>query len=236
LTVDIDKAVVCRLKHSGRKFEILVNPNRALDFKRGAKIDIRDVLAYPSIYKDVSSTDVVPESDLQKTFGTTDPFKIAEKIVRDGELQLTTEQKREMTEQKRTQVAELISRRGTNPQTNAPHPPQRVLAAMDKAGVSIDAFQDAELQFDRVVKALRTLLPISFQRVTIAIRVQPQYAGRVYPILKGMGTTRKEQWLNDGSLQVELEVLGGMQQELFDKLANLTHGSFESKIVSKVDA
>ena len=98
MTVDIDKAVVCKLKHSGRKFEILVNPNRALDFKRGAKIDIRDILAYPSIYKDVSSTDVVPEADLQKTFGTTDPFKIAEKIVREGELQLTTEQKRALVE------------------------------------------------------------------------------------------------------------------------------------------
>ena len=236
MAVDVDKAVVCRLKHSGRNFEILVNPDRALAFKKGAKVDIRDVLAYPSIYKDVSSTDVVAEGDLQKAFGTTDPFKIAEKVLREGELQLTTEQKRAMTEQKRTQVADIISRRGINPQTNAPHPPQRVLAAMDKAGVSIDPFADAELQFDRVVKALRTLLPISFQRVTIAIRVQPQHAGRVYSILKGMGTTRKEQWLNDGSLQVELEVLGGMQQELFDKLASLTHGSFESKVVSKVDA
>ncbi|MFH1623484.1 MAG: ribosome assembly factor SBDS [Candidatus Aenigmatarchaeota archaeon] len=235
MAVDVDKAVVCRLKHSGRKFEILVNPSRAFEFKKGAKVDMRDILAYPSIYKDVSSTDVVAEDDLQKAFGTVDPFKIAEKILRDGELQLTTEQKRGMVEQKRMQIAEIISRRGTNPQTNAPHPPQRVLAAMEKAGVNIDAFTDADLQFDRVVKALRTLLPISFQRVTIAIRVQPQHAGRVYSILKGMGTTKKEQWLNDGSLQVEIEVLGGMQQELFDKLANLTHGNFESKVVSKVD-
>jgi ribosome maturation protein Sdo1 len=107
---------------------------------------------------------------------------------------------------------------------------------MDQAGVNIDPFQDAELQFDRTVKALKALLPISFQRVTIAVRVQPQYAGRVYSILKGAGTTRKEQWLGDGSLSVEIEVLGGMQQELFDKLAGLTHGSFESKVVSRMDA
>jgi len=230
LTVGVDKAVVCRLKHAGRTFEILVDPRKALEYKKGAKLSVQDVLAYPSIYKDVGA------ADLQKNFGTADPFKIAEKILRDGELQLTTEQKRELTAQKRLQVAELISRRGINPQTNAPNPPQRILAAMDQAGVNIDAFQDAELQFDRTVKALKALLPISFQRVTIAIRVQPQYAGRVYSILKGMGTTRKEQWLSDGSLSVEIEVLGGMQQELFDKMATLTHGSFESKVVSKLDA
>jgi len=36
-------------------------------------------------------------------------------------------------------------------------------------------------------------------------------------------------------LQVEVEVLAGMQQELFDKMADLTHGSFESKIVKRTD-
>ena len=236
MTVDVDKSVVCRLKHAGRTFEIMVDPRKALEFKKGGKLSVQDVLAYPSIYKDVSGADLVPEADLQSNFGTADPFKIAEKILRGGELQLTTEQKRELTAQKRLQIAELISRRGINPQTDAPHPPQRILAAMDQAGVDIEPFQDAELQFDRVVKALKAILPISFQRVTIAIRVQPQYAGRVYSILKGMGTTRKEQWLSDGSLSVEIEVLGGLQQELFDKMANLTHGSFESKVVSKVDA
>jgi ribosome maturation protein SDO1 len=235
LTVDVDKAVVCRLKYSSRKFEILVDSKRALEFKRGANINLNDILAYPSIYKDVSSTDIVPEQDLQKVFGTTDIFKIAEKILRGGEIQLTTEQRKEMLEQKRTQIAELISARGINPQTNTPHPPQRILGVMDKAGINIDPFKDAELQVDAVVKALKALLPITFQRVTIAIRVQPQYAGRVYSILKGLGTVTKEQWLNDGSLQVEIELLAGMQQELFDKMANLTHGSFESKIVKRTN-
>lgn len=235
MTVDVGKAVICRLKHSGQKFEILVDSKKALEFKKGAKIDLNDVLAYPSIYKDVSSTDVVAEHDLQKIFGTTDIFKIAEKIIKDGELQLTTEQRKEMLEQKRAQISEIISKRSINPQTNTPHPPQRVLNAMDKAGVILDPFMDAELQVDRVVKALKTLLPISFQRVTIAIRVQPQYAGRVYSILKSSGTITKEQWLDDGSLQVEIEVLGGMQQDFFDKVASLTHGSFESKIVKKID-
>jgi ribosome maturation protein SDO1 len=235
LTVDIDKAVTCRLKHAGQKFEILVDPKKALEFKSGAKLDMNDIIAYPSIYKDMSSTDTVPQSDLQKVFGTTDVLRIAERILREGELQLTTEQRRELLTQKQTQIANIISSRGVNPQTNTPHPPQRIIGAMEKAGVKVDPFVDAELQVDAVAKSLRALLPISFQKVTIAIRVQSQYAGRVYPILKGIGTIRKEQWLNDGSLQVQVEVLAGMQQELYDKLAGMTHGNFESSVVSKVD-
>jgi len=223
------------LKYSGQKFELLVDSKKALEFKKGVRVDLNDILAYPSIYKDVSSAEAVAEHDLQRVFGTTDVFKIAEKILRDGELQLTTEQRKEMVEQKRTQIVEIISKRGINPQTNAPHPPQRILNALDKTGINIDPFTDAELQVDAVVKALKVLLPISFQRVTIAIRVQPQYAGRVYSILKGIGSVKKEQWLNDGSLQVEVDVLAGMQQELYDKMASLTHGSFESKIVKRSD-
>lgn len=233
--MDVDKAVVCRLKYSGQKFEILVDPRKALEFKKGVKISLDDILAYPSIYKDISSTDLTAEQDLQKVFGTVDVFKIAERILREGELQLTTEQRRGMVEQKRAQIADFISKRSINPQTGTPHPPQRILNAMDKARVNVDPFTDAELQVDVIVKALKALLPISFQRVTIAIRVQPQYAGRVYSILKSIGTVNKEQWLNDGSLQVEIDVLAGMQQELFDRVASLTHGSFESKIVRKMD-
>jgi len=223
------------LKRSGQKFEILVDSKKALEFKKGIKIDLNDILAYPSIYKDVSSTDVVAEQNLQKVFGTTDVIKISEKILRDGELQLTTEQRRDMVGQKQKKIAEIISKRGINPQTKTPHPMQRIENAMEKAGVKIDPFTDAELQVDAVVKALKVLLPISFQRVTIAIRVQPQYAGRVYSILKGIGTVNKEQWLNDGSLNVEIEILAGMQDDLFDKMAKLTHGNFESKIIKRIN-
>jgi len=235
LPVDIDKAVACRLKHSGQTFEILCDPKKALEFKKGANIDMNDILAYPSIYRDVSSTKAVPDDELQKVFGTTDPFKIAERIIRKGDLQLTTEQRKEMVEQKKAQIVDIISKRGVNPQTNVPHPPQRILNAMQKAGVKIDPFADAEMQVDAIVKTLKTHIPISFQRVRIAIRVQPQYAGRVYSILKGIGTVKKEQWLNDGSLQIEIEMLAGVQQELFDKMATLTHGNYESTIVKKTD-
>jgi len=235
LPIGVDKAVTARLTRAGQKFEILVDPNKALEFKKGIKLDMNEVLAYPAIYHDVRNTEMVAEQDLQKNFGTTDIFKIAEKIIRDGELQLTTEQRREMTEKKKNQIVEIISKKGINPQTNAPNPPQRVLNAIDKAGIHIDPFIDAELQIDKILKALKPLLPISFQRVTMQIKIPPQFAGKSYSTLKGLGTIKNEQWLNDGSLQVNLEMMGGMQSELFDKLASLTHGNYESKIIKKED-
>jgi len=233
--VGVDKAVVARLTHSGQKFEILVDPNKALDFKKGMKIDMNEIVAIPGVYKSVSNTERVSDQDLQKVFGTRDVFKIAERIIKNGELQLTTEQRREIVERRKNQIAEIISKKGINPQTNAPNPPQRILNAMEKAGINIDPFLDAEQQIDRVLKSIKEFLPIKFQKITFQIKIPPQYAGKSYNILKNAGTISNEQWLNDGSLQVNVTILGGLQGEFFDKLSSITHGNFNSSIVKKED-
>ena len=235
LSVSIEKSVVARLNYAQQKFEILVDPNKAMDFKNGKMIPMEEVLAYPIIYKDVKTTEAVPEKDLQKAFGTTDAMKIAPKILKEGEIQITTEQKREMTEQKKHLIATLISKRGINPQTNTPHPEQRILNAMQQAVVSIDPFMDAELQLDKVVKAIKPMLPLKFQNVTLQVKVPPQFAGKSYSVIKSAGKITSEQWLNDGSLQVTVEMLAGAMDDFAQKLANMSHGNFESKVLKRED-
>lgn len=234
MVVSLEKAVTARLVSSGQKFEILVDANKALDLKRGKTVNMNEVLAYPAIYKDVRSSEAVSSQDLQKAFGTTDVLKIAEKIIKEGEVQLTTEQKRSMVEEKKNQIASIISKRGINPQTNTPHPMQRILNAMKETGVNIDPFIDAELQVDKVVNAIKALLPIRFQKVTLQIKIPAQYSGRIHSVLKESGSVKQEQWLADG-LQAVIEILAGVQDEVTQKIANLTHGDFELKVIKRED-
>ena len=88
--VDVDKAVVSRLKKGGMKFEVLVDPVKALEVKKGKQINLDEILAYPGVYHDVRRGDAIPEDELQKSFGTVDIYKIAKKILMEGELQFTT--------------------------------------------------------------------------------------------------------------------------------------------------
>jgi len=214
----------------------LVEPNKALELKRGMKVSMEEILAYPAIYRDARTTDMIAEQDLQKVFGTTDVFKIAEGIIKKGELQLTTEQRRGMVEQKKNQIVAIISKRGINPQTNLPHPPQRILSVVEKSGINIDPFVDAELQIDKVLEKIKPLIPIKFQKVTLSIKVPAQYAGRSYSVLKSFGTIINEKWLDDGSLKVNLQMLAGLQTELFKKMSDLTHGDFQSETIKREDA
>ncbi len=52
--VNIDEAIIARLESHGEKFEILVDPDLAADFKNPERDDviIEDVLAVEDIFKD----------------------------------------------------------------------------------------------------------------------------------------------------------------------------------------
>ena len=56
---------------------------------------------------------------------------------------------------------------------------------------------------------------------------------KCFQTLKQYGTVSKERWLNDGSLNVILEIPAGLQEELEIDLNRLTKGHIETEIVEK---
>jgi ribosome maturation protein SDO1 len=233
--VSLEEAVIARLQIGGRKFEILVDPERALSFRRGAPMAIENVLATPFVFRDVRAAERVAEHELKVTFGTTDVNLIAQKILREGEIQLTTEQRRAMVKKKKAQIAHIISRRGIDPHTDSPHPPDRILRAMDEAGVKVDPFVEAEQQVEVVVRSISTHLPIKLQRRVIRLRIPPQFASKIYPLLKKYGEFVGERWLADASLEVDVRILAGLQEEMFRRISVLTSGNFTSRVIERED-
>jgi Predicted exosome subunit len=136
---------------------------------------------------------------------------------------------------KKESIATLISKRTINPQTNTPHPPQRILNAMEKAGVNIDPFLDAEVQIEKVLKAIKPILPIKFEKTLLQIKIPPQFVGKAYSIITKAGEVKSEEYLGDGSLQIQIEIFSGVQDEFFRKLAEITKGNYESKVLKKVE-
>ncbi|MBI4177472.1 MAG: ribosome assembly factor SBDS [Candidatus Aenigmarchaeota archaeon] len=225
----MDNAVIARLAKAGEKFEILVDPVKAHEFRKGKDVKIDDILAYPGVFHDARKADRIQDSVTQKIFGTTDAKRIAEKILRDGEIQLTTEQRRKMVEDKKTQIANMIARNAVNPQTNAPHPQQRIINAMNEANVHIDPFEPAQDQVDAAVKAIKTLLPIKIEVVAIELRIPAQYAGKASSVIRGMTTVKKDSWDGDGSYSCIIELPSGLAAEMLQRLNKITEGRIESK-------
>ena len=232
--VSVEEAVIARLSKEHEHFEIMVDSELALELKRGGQVDIENVLAVRGVFKDAKKGERVPDEDLQKHFGTVNIQEIARKIVTDGQIQLTTEQRRKMTEEKRKQIADIISKQGINPQTKLPNPPTRIMNAMDQAHVVVDPFRKANEQVKGVVDQINSIVPISFERVEVAIKVPLDSAGRVSSLIRNMVQLKKEEWKSDGWIGL-VEMPAGMQGEIYEKLNSMTSGKAEAKVVRHLE-
>lgn len=229
--VKLEDAVIARLSSHGTTFEVLVDPDAAMAMKGGQDVAIADALASDKIFKDSKKGEAAAEEMLKKVFGGTDVFKVAEEIIRRGEVQVTTEQRRKMREQRYSQVVSTISKRAINPQTGLPHPPSRIESALEEARVHVDEFKSAEEQIPDIVKALRPILPLKFEMRRIAIKVPMSYVGKAQNLVRKMSKVQKDEWLKDGSWAALVEIPAGVQADFFDKLNNITKGEVETKVV-----
>jgi ribosome maturation protein SDO1 len=221
---------IARLTHEGEHFEILVKPDPALSFRLGKGTTLAEALVSDLIYSDANKGTRPSEEKLRKAFSTTDNLKIAETILRRGMLQLTTEQRKQMTEDRRRQIIAFIARHCIDPKTNLPHPPMRIENAMEQIHYPIDPFKETEEQAKDIIKLLRPILPLKIEQVLVNVSIPAQYASRAYGSVKGFGTIRKEEWRADGSWFATVEMPAGLYAPLLEKLGTLTKGTAEAKI------
>ncbi|MBI5228174.1 ribosome assembly factor SBDS [Candidatus Micrarchaeota archaeon] len=226
----LDKAILAVYEKGGNKFELYIDPDAAYAYLDKRKPDLKNMLVSEEVYADARKAEKAKPSDLQKVFGTTDIMLILEFIIKHGEVQLTTEQKRKKAEEKRKQIITILMREAIDPRTSAPHPQLRIENAMEEARVHIEPFKDAREQLDEVVKALRPLLPMKFEKVRIAVKVPAAFAHKCYGTLKSYGI-QKEEWTKSGELIAVVEMFAGMQSEFYDKINKLTAGQIETKII-----
>ena len=226
-----DRYTVARIARDGEHFEILVKPQHALDFRMGKGYTISEILAIDTIFTDANKGTKASEEKLKKAFGTLDVLQIAELILRKGQLQLTTDQRRQLTEDKRKQIVTFISRNCIDPKTNMPHPPIRIEQAMERVHYSIDPFREVEEQANEIIKLLRPLLPIKMEKINVEVRLPTEHAARAYGAVKGFGTIKREEWRSDGSWHGVIEMAAGSYAPLLEKLGEITRGSAEAKIV-----
>ncbi|MEM0087350.1 MAG: ribosome assembly factor SBDS [Thermofilum sp.] len=225
------RLTVARLEKGGKRFEIFVDVEKAWLFKSGEQINIRDIVEGEFIYYDARQGLKASEGELKKFFGTSDPYQVAELILRKGELLLTSEQRRELIEAKRRQIIEFIARNAVDPRTNTPIPPKRIELALQEAKVGVDPFQPVETQVAEILKKLRMILPLKIARALVLVSSPPQYASKVRALASKMGKIVKESYGSDGSLNLELEIPAGMQSALIEKVAESTRGGGEVKLL-----
>lgn len=222
---------IARLEKGGDRFEIDVDPDLAVAFKKGEDVDIHDVLKAGHIFHDVKKGLVASDLKMEELFSTKDVFEVASIIIKHGLIQVSQEYRNKKLEEKKKRILNVIHRNGIDPKTGLPHPIVRIENAFKEAKISITENQGEEAIIRDIIKKLRPILPIKFEVREIEVSIPSKYASKAYGVVKSFAKVLKESWQGDGSWSGVIEIPAGMQEEFFDKLNSMTHGGVSSRLV-----
>jgi len=211
---------LARIKQAGKNFEIVVDLEDALKFKKGESDFIE--AEGDKIFTDSKKGQVASGSDLQSSFGTTDTKEIVEKIVKSGEVLVTQEQRSAEQEQKFKQVVDFLTSNAVDPQTGNPHTSERIKNALKQSHVNIKN-TNVENQIKDILLEISKIIPIKLETKRVKITIPAIHTGKVYGVISQYKD--QETWLDDGSLEVVVEVPSGIIMDFYDKLNSVTHGS-----------
>lgn len=209
-----------RIKKAGKNFEIIVDLDEALAFKKGSGSSAG--AESDRIFKDLKKGLVASQEDLKEAFGTTDAQIIIERIVKEGEILTTQDYRDEEREKKEKQVVDFLAVNSMDPRTGNPHTAERIRSALEQAHVNIKNVP-AENQINEIMREIEKIIPITIKIKKIKVTIPAIHTGKAYGVINPYKSD--EEWENDGSLKVTLNVPAGMVMEFYDKLNSVTHGS-----------
>ena len=215
--VSLDDAVIARLEKGGKRYEILVDPDLVDPWKKDPdSVELDDLLATDEVWHDAKAGDRPTEEKLVGVFGTTDLAECVAKILMDGSVQLTTDQRKKMVADKRTAIIAEIAMLAIDPKTKLPHPPQRIENALDEARFSVDPFIPVDKQVKTAVDEIRPLIPLSFTTVKLAFKISGSNYGSVLSMVRE--DILREEWLANGDWAFTVEVPAGMKIDYIAKV------------------
>jgi len=211
---------IARIKKNGMNFEVLVEMENALKFRKGQS----DYLTVEGgrVFTNIKRGDVASKNDLEIAFKTTNADEIGKMIVKSGEVLTDQDHRDEEREKKIKQVVDFLSKNAVDPQTGNPVTPDRIKSAIEQAHVQIKN-APIDSQIKEILDRLSTVMPIKIETKRIKITVPAIQTGKAYGLVAQY--KEKENWLNDGSLEVIVSIPAGITLDFYDKLNSLTHGS-----------
>ena len=216
--------VIVRYVSKGEKFEMIVDSELAWEYRLGKRTSLENILISDTIYKDANKGERATVASLQKVFGTTDVMKIADIIIKKGDLPITAERRNRLIEENRKKIINIITRNCIDSRTNAPLPPSRVENILKELKVRIDPFASAEEQATEIIKEIKKVIPIKIAKAIIQIQIPVEYASKTYnQVIAKMSTVVNSNWKNDGSWEGEVEIPAGIQETFIQKINEISN-------------
>ncbi len=227
---NLENTVVAKLKKDGHDFEILVYPFIAWDYRHNHPgVTIEQVVAFDEVYSDVQKANTASKELLIECFNTDNIHKIADKIIRDGEVQLTTSQKQLLAENREKEIIDYIAKNAHDPKAKTPIPVQRLVNAFIELKIKINITKQKEKEIEEIIDKLKRIMPISLEKIIIDVEVPALYTGKASAVIYKYEVV-EQNWLPSGDLFCKIKIPAGTKQQLVSDLNNVTHGNIVLRV------
>ncbi len=215
-----------RIKKGGKHYEILVDLDEALKFKKGDG-NINSAVLNDAVFHNLKSGERSSQDDLEINFGTSDFMAVAEKIIKTGEVVRTTESIKGEQDKKYKQVVDFLVKNAVGA-NGRPYTPDRIMKALKEAHVNVKN-KPVEMQVEEILDQLGKVLSVKVERKKVKLLIPAIHSGKAYGIVKEFMI--REDWKNNGDLEVLVEIPSGIVMDFYDKVNGATQGSVMSEEV-----
>jgi ribosome maturation protein SDO1 len=213
-----------RINKDGKHFEILVDLDEALKFRKDEG-NFNSAVIGDAVFHNLKSGERASSDSMEVAFGTSDFEEVATAIIKTGEVVKTADFMKGEQDKKYKQVVDFLVRNAVSPE-GRPYTPDRIMKALKEARVNVKN-KPVESQVEEILEDLSKVLPIKVERKKVKLLVPAVHSGKAYGIVKEFMV--REDWKNNGDLEVVVEVPSGLLMDFYDNINGATQGSVMSE-------
>jgi len=213
-----------RIKRGGKHYEVLVDLDEALKFRKGEG-NINSAVLGDAVFHNLKSGERCSMDDLDAQFGSNVFEVVAEKIIKSGEVVRTEESMKKNQDLQYKQVVDFLVRNAVSPE-GRPYTPDRIMKALKEARVNVKN-KPIEMQVTEILDQLSKVLAVKIERKKVKLLIPAIHSGKAYGVVKEFKV--KEDWKNNGDLEVIVEVPSGLIMDFYDRVNSATAGSVMSE-------
>eukprot|EP01132_Coremiostelium_polycephalum_P003799 gene3799-4728_t len=219
----LTNVAVVRFKKGGARFEIACYPSKVQSWRSKIEKDLNEVIQIHRIFTNVSKGVIAKKDELIKTFGTDNEREILLQILEKGELQVSSKERENQSEQTFKDIATIIAEKCVNTETQRPIPVSIIEKAMKDVHYSIHPTKSSKQQSLEVIKLISTVIPIQRAQMRLNISIPTKDSKNIKDKLVAL-VSKVEEEDNEGALSMVVLVDPGSFRKIDELVKQETKG------------
>ncbi len=183
------------------------------------------MLQIRSVFTNVSKGATAKSSELEECFKTTDIDKIILEILTKGEIQVSSKERDNQSENLMKEIATIVAEKCVNPSTKLPYPVAIIEKAMKDIHFSPHLNKNAKQQALDVIRGLEKTpnFPISRVQMRLLVNCSLGDMSKVLAIVNPL-VSQVEQESKEGELNMTVLIYPGVYREITEGVSKVTRG------------